>query len=39
MTNVTLKGKSDEGNPFVQFEEVEVVAAATPRREFLIYKE
>jgi len=37
MTNATLRGKPDAGNPHVRFDEGEV-ASAKPRRESLLYK-
>jgi len=38
MTNATLRGKPDAGNPHVRFDEGEV-ASAKPRRESLLYKD
>src|SRR5574344_2706089 len=38
MTNATLRGKPDAGNPHVRFDEGEV-ASAKPRRGSLLYKE
>jgi hypothetical protein len=37
MTNATLRGKPDAGNPHVRFDEGEV-ASAKPRRGSLLYK-